>query len=71
MHKLIKTLAALPLVLTSVVLNPARAAQETSTSPPNNQIDRFLDRVAKVGYLVQEGAVGTVDLDCNYCLGAL
>ncbi len=72
MHKLIRnTLAALPFVLTSLALNPARAAQGTSTSPPNNQIDRFLDRVAKAGYLVQEGAIGTVDLDYNYCLGAL
>ena len=72
MHKLIKyTSAALPLVLTSIALNSARAAQETSTSPPNNQIDRFVDRVAKAGYLMQEGAVRTVDLDYSYCLGAM
>ena len=64
-------LAALILVLTSIALNPARAAQGTSTSPPNNQIDRFLDRVAKAGYLVQEGGVSVVDLDYNYCAGNL
>ena len=72
MHKLIKyTVVALPLVLTFLALNPARAAQDTSISPPNNQINRFLDRVAKAGYLMQEGAVSTVDLDYSYCVGAL
>ena len=57
-------------VVLSSIATPAGAAQEFSSTPPNEQISRFLDRVAKAGYLVQEGSVGKLDLDYNYCLGA-
>lgn len=62
---------AFTLVLMSIALDPAQAAQRISTTPPNTQITRFLDRVEKAGYLMQEGAVRTVDLDQSYCLGAM
>ncbi len=62
---------SLPALSIAAALSPAWAAQGSSTTAPATQINRFLDRVAKAGYLVEEGDIGILNANQNYCAGLI